>query len=135
MSLTKVATRVEWRVRNLDCENEAAQIRRGLEKLPDLHEWKIYSSAAKVAPTLVFLYSISEAAEGHTEERTRSAIRALMDLAPKIALVIRTATRSKFLPKICVSATAGYLFMNCWNFLGGREMMNSIFDASNQPKI
>lgn len=40
------------------------------------------------AAMLVFLYSISEAAEGYTEERTRNAIRALMDLAPKTALVI-----------------------------------------------
>ena len=39
---------------------------------------------------LAFLYSISEAAEGYTEEKTRSAIRALMDLAPKTALVRRT---------------------------------------------
>jgi Cd2+/Zn2+-exporting ATPase len=38
---------------------------------------------------LVFLYSISEAAEGYTEEKTRSAIKALMDLAPKRALVRR----------------------------------------------
>jgi Cd2+/Zn2+-exporting ATPase len=38
---------------------------------------------------LVFLYSISEAAEGYTEEKTRSAIKALMDLAPKVALVRR----------------------------------------------
>ena len=36
---------------------------------------------------LAFLYSISEAAEGYTEEKTRSAIKALMDLAPKMALV------------------------------------------------
>jgi Zn2+/Cd2+-exporting ATPase len=41
------------------------------------------------AAMLVFLYSISEAAESYTEERTRGAIRALMDLAPKTALVIR----------------------------------------------
>ncbi|VAW81084.1 Lead, cadmium, zinc and mercury transporting ATPase; Copper-translocating P-type ATPase [hydrothermal vent metagenome] len=41
------------------------------------------------AAMLVFLYSISEAAEGYTEERTRNAIRALMDLAPKTALAIR----------------------------------------------
>ena len=40
---------------------------------------------------LAFLYSISEAAEGYTEEKTRSAIRALMNLAPKTALVRRTA--------------------------------------------
>ncbi len=38
---------------------------------------------------LVFLYSISEAAEGYTEEKTRSAIKALMNLAPKVALVRR----------------------------------------------
>lgn len=38
---------------------------------------------------LVFLYSISEAAEGYTEEKTRSAIKALMDLTPKTALVRR----------------------------------------------
>ena len=38
---------------------------------------------------LAFLYSISEAAEGYTEEKTRSAIRALMDLAPKMAVVRR----------------------------------------------
>src|SRR5581483_7186838 len=38
---------------------------------------------------LVFLYSISEAAEGYTEEKTRSAIRALMDLTPNTARVRR----------------------------------------------
>ena len=38
---------------------------------------------------LVFLYSISEAAEGYTEEKTRAAVRALMELAPKVALVLR----------------------------------------------
>ena len=41
------------------------------------------------AAMLVFLYAISEAAEGYTEEKTRSAVKALMDLAPKIALVRR----------------------------------------------
>ncbi len=39
---------------------------------------------------LVFLYSISEAAEGYTEEKTRAAIKALMNLAPKVALVRRS---------------------------------------------
>ena len=201
--------RIEWRVRNLDCENEAAKIRRGLENLSGLEELKIYTGASKMiavvdpgvlpieelkekmeklgfpvsenrdmaalprpwknpkvitsalsglllgltflleylgvlsrvpayvvygvavvtggyyfgreaiedllsgftigiemlmsaaavvafvmglpaeAATLAFLYSISEAMEGYTEERTRGAIRALMDLAPKTALVIR----------------------------------------------
>ncbi len=38
---------------------------------------------------LVFLYSLSEAAEGYTEEKTRSAVKSLMDLAPKFALVRR----------------------------------------------
>ena len=38
---------------------------------------------------LVFLYSVSEAAEGYTEERARAAVRALMKLVPKIALVRR----------------------------------------------
>jgi heavy metal translocating P-type ATPase len=41
---------------------------------------------------LAFLYSISEAAEGYTEEKTRAAIKALMDLAPKVALVRRDGT-------------------------------------------
>lgn len=41
------------------------------------------------AAMLVFLYSISEALEGYTEEKTRSAIKALMDLTPKRALVRR----------------------------------------------
>ena len=41
------------------------------------------------AAVLVFLYSISEAAEGYTEEKTRSAVRALMDLTPKTATVRR----------------------------------------------
>jgi len=35
------------------------------------------------AATLAFLYSVSESLEEFTEERTRNAIRALMDLAPK----------------------------------------------------
>lgn len=38
---------------------------------------------------LVFLYSISEAAEGYTEDKTRSAVKALMNLTPKRALVRR----------------------------------------------
>lgn len=38
---------------------------------------------------LVFLYSISEAAEGYTADKTRSAVRALMKLAPRTALVRR----------------------------------------------
>lgn len=38
---------------------------------------------------LAFLYSMSEAAEGYTEEKTRSAVKALMDLTPKTALVRR----------------------------------------------
>ena len=38
---------------------------------------------------LAFLYSISEAAEGYTGEKTRAAVRALMDLAPKTALIRR----------------------------------------------
>ena len=38
---------------------------------------------------LAFLYSISEAAEEYTEDKTRSAIRSLMSLAPATALVRR----------------------------------------------
>lgn len=41
---------------------------------------------------LVFLYSISEAAEGYTASKTRSAIRALMKLAPRTATVRRDGT-------------------------------------------
>ena len=38
---------------------------------------------------LAFLYSISEAAEDYTEDKTRAAVRSLMELAPKTALVRR----------------------------------------------
>jgi Cd2+/Zn2+-exporting ATPase len=41
---------------------------------------------------LVFLYSMSEAAEGYTGEKTRSAVRALMKLAPRTAVVRRDGT-------------------------------------------
>ena len=44
---------------------------------------------------LAFLYSISEAIEGYTEEKTRSAIKALMDLAPKTALVRRNGVEQE----------------------------------------
>ena len=44
---------------------------------------------AEEGAMLAFLYSISEAAEGYTEEKTRAAVRALMNLAPKVALVRR----------------------------------------------
>ncbi len=47
------------------------------------------------AAMLVFLYSISEAAEGYTEGRARHAIRALMDLAPKTALVVRDGKETR----------------------------------------
>jgi len=47
------------------------------------------------AATLGFLYSISEAAEGYTAERTRHAVRALMDLAPKTALVRRDGREAR----------------------------------------
>ena len=40
---------------------------------------------------LAFLYSMSEAAEGYTGEKTRAAVKTLMDLAPKTALVRRDA--------------------------------------------
>jgi len=42
---------------------------------------------AAEALMLVFLYSISEAVEGYTEVKTRSAIQALMDLSPKYATI------------------------------------------------
>jgi Cd2+/Zn2+-exporting ATPase len=44
---------------------------------------------APEALTIVFLYSISEALEGYTGEKTRHAIRALMKLTPKDATVSR----------------------------------------------
>ena len=47
------------------------------------------------AATLVFLYSISETAEGYTAERTRHAIRTLVDLAPKTALLRRGSQESR----------------------------------------
>ena len=47
------------------------------------------------AATLVFLYSISEATEGYTGERARQAVRALMDLSPKTALVRRGNNESR----------------------------------------
>ena len=49
----------------------------------------IVMGAAEEGAMLAFLYSISEAAEGYTEAKTRSAIRALMDLTPKRAIVRR----------------------------------------------
>lgn len=39
------------------------------------------------AAMLAFLYSMSEAAEGYTTEKSRAAIKALMKLAPKMALI------------------------------------------------
>ncbi len=44
---------------------------------------------------LVFLYSISEAAEGYTEQKTRSAIKALMNLAPKVATYLSPSRASQ----------------------------------------
>ena len=49
----------------------------------------ITMGAAEEGAMLAFLYSISEAAEGYTEAKTRGAIRALMDLTPKRAVVRR----------------------------------------------
>ena len=47
------------------------------------------------AATLAFLYSISEALEEFTEDRTRNAIRALMDLAPKRVTRLRAGTEEE----------------------------------------
>ena len=46
-----MATTHQFRVKNMDCENEAAAIRRGLDGLPGIQEIKVYPSAAKVALT------------------------------------------------------------------------------------
>lgn len=75
--------------------------REAIEEL--LREWQVgiellMSTAAIAAVVmghagegamLAFLYSISDAAEGYTEEKTRSAVRALMDLTPKRVVVRR----------------------------------------------
>jgi Cd2+/Zn2+-exporting ATPase len=50
---------------------------------------------AAEALTLVFLYSISEAFESYTEDKTRNSIRALMNLAPKIATVMRNGEEAE----------------------------------------
>ena len=47
------------------------------------------------AATLAFLYSISEALEEFTEDRTRNAIRALMDLAPKQVTRVRDGVQEE----------------------------------------
>ena len=44
---------------------------------------------------LAFLYSISEAAEGYTTEKTRAALRALMKLVPKTAVVRRDGSEAE----------------------------------------
>ena len=51
--------------------------------------------AAEEGAMLAFLYSISEAAEGYTEAKTRGAIRALMDLTPKRAVVRRNGVETE----------------------------------------
>ncbi len=49
----------------------------------------VFLGQASEGAMLVFLYSISEALEGYTEAKTRAAVRALMNLAPKTAWVRR----------------------------------------------
>jgi Cd2+/Zn2+-exporting ATPase len=76
----------------------------GREAFADLvHERRVgielLMSAAAVAAALLgapgegamlaFLYSISEAAEGYTEEKARAAVRALMKLTPRTAVRLR----------------------------------------------
>ena len=55
----------------------------------------IVLGAAEEGAMLAFLYSISEAAEGYTEAKTRGAIRALMDLTPKRAIVRRNGVETE----------------------------------------
>lgn len=43
---------IELRVGNLDCENEASQIRRGLERLPGIKELRVFPKSAKVIVSL-----------------------------------------------------------------------------------
>lgn len=48
MSTTKSELSVEWRVANLDCENEATRIRRGLENIKGIKQLTILPKSAKV---------------------------------------------------------------------------------------
>lgn len=48
MSTTNRRFSAELRVANLDCENEAAQIRHGLEHLPGINELRVFPKSAKV---------------------------------------------------------------------------------------
>lgn len=50
------------------------------------------------AATLAFLYSISEALEAYTEGRTRRAIRALIDLAPKQVTLLAQGGEERLIP-------------------------------------
>lgn len=45
---TETSQQHEWRVGNLDCDNEASQIRRGLERLPGIKELRVFPKSAKV---------------------------------------------------------------------------------------
>jgi len=47
MKSSRLST-IELRVGNLDCENEASQIRRGLEVLPGIKELRVFPKSAKV---------------------------------------------------------------------------------------
>lgn len=47
MNKSEVLT-IELRVGNLDCENEASQIRRGLERLPGIKELRVFPKSAKI---------------------------------------------------------------------------------------
>ena len=61
---------------------------------------------------LAFLYSMSEAAEGYTEQKTRSAVKALMNLAPKTALVRRNGPHGRTEVEIPVEEVrAGDVFL------------------------
>jgi copper chaperone CopZ len=100
-----MSSRVEIRVRNVDCENEAAAISRGLAGFPGISAVEVYAKAGKVVAEL----------DGTTREKLEARLAELGFPAERSDEGPPSVWRN---PKVLTSLASGALLAGAW--IGGR---------------
>ena len=100
-----MATKLELRVGNLDCEHDAAAIERGLTNFPGLNELKVYPKAAKV--------SLAFNPEATTPKALKEKLETL-GFPPQDGLTMPEQPKPWHNPKVLTSAVSGILLLVGW---------------------